>query len=98
MAQLAQDRERIEVPAGNRGSVLEPEVEQIADDIERGRAPTQRRQEGMKATLAVGFVRARLRAEVRVGQKERRPLGHARQNSNADCSITTGCRPAMERL
>ena len=78
----------LEVPARDGGTVLEPEVEQVAHDVERAGTARQGAEELMEPAGARRLAVLRLRAEVRVGEEVRRALGHESQSNNLTESAT----------
>src|SRR5437867_1116365 len=79
----------LEVPARDGGTVLEPEVEQVAHDMERAGTARQGAEELMEPADAGRLAVLRLRAEVRVGEEVRRTLRHESQSNNLTESTTS---------
>ena len=75
-SQIGQRRQRGEVAARNRGAVFEPEVEEIADDVELRRATGQAGQKLVKPRLT-GASRSAGSAPRWASERKRRPSRRA---------------------
>src|SRR4030095_8772399 len=71
LAQAPQGGERREVTPRDGGSIFEPEVEQVADDVQDGGSSGQGRQKLVKEALAAGLALPGFRSEVEVGEEGR---------------------------
>ena len=78
LAQSQQHGKGPEVTAGDRIAILEPKVEQIADDEKRFGAAGKGVQKIVKAPGAVRLAGGRRGAEMGVGDEEDRAVGHGR--------------------
>src|SRR5213075_2770435 len=96
LAQPLEHHQRREVPARDRAAVLEPEIEQIADDVEVGGASGQSVQEFVKPRLARRLLVPAAGSEMGVAHEEQWPIAHDRSlttSSHMDDRRTRAPRP-----
>jgi hypothetical protein len=81
--QISQSGQSLEMPSRNCGLVFEPEVEEVANDVERRTVGGDVCQEAVQAGFTGSFPGPGLPSEMGVGEEvDGRPRGHARQSSH----------------
>ena len=97
LAEPLEGRQGAEKTARNGGPVFEPKVEQVPDDIQGGRPPGQRGQEGVEARSRAASASRRRRAEVGIREEHHRAGCMAAESMSAPRRAPIRRRRARDR-